>query len=211
MPEAASPRNATDRGSGSGMSAGSSGERGSAGYANLVHIQTSYPQFAPTDVNLKTFCLLAVLLATGCGEERSAGVGDAPFLEFRVGHRSPEPGFTAMEYEGSQIYLTPWVALDDSGIESLALERRASGVILTATLYSRASERLREITGRNVGEELAVLVHGEIRALVTIRSPLAGGHLPLQIRLNMDRQEADVFAEAVRARWAGGNGREPAP
>lgn len=143
---------------------------------------------------------MALLTASGCGQE-SAGTGwtGSP-LEFRIAYNDPQEGFWAVKYRGDTIYLTPWASLTEGNIESLGLERQGDKVILTAIVYAGMADRLAEVTGRNVGNQLAVLVDGEVRAVSRIESRFAGGNSPLQLSFDMSRREADAFAMAIRAR-----------
>ena len=150
---------------------------------------------------LKMLCAVLVFLAAGCSEPAHSGAAEHPFLELRIGHTTPQVGFWRATYNGIDVYLTPWSIFDDSGIESLALERRGSELLLTTRLFPGAAGHLADITRRNIGNELAVLVHGEVRGLATIQSPFAGKHAPLQIALSLKDGEAHDFVRAARARW----------
>lgn len=149
------------------------------------------------------------LAASGCGEEPTVGAAGAPLLEFRIAHDTPEPGFPPFEFDGDTVYLTPWSVLDDSGIEALALTPAEPGLVVSITLYSEAAERMREVTGRNVGGQMAVLVAGEVRSVPGIMEPV-GGSGPIQLALDLDPEEAEAFARAARERWRGSrSAREP--
>lgn len=66
--------------------------------------------------------VMALLTASGCGQE-SAGTGwtGSP-LEFRIAYNDPQEGFWAVKYRGDTIYLTPWASLTEKTCQVSSVE-----------------------------------------------------------------------------------------
>jgi preprotein translocase subunit SecD len=104
------------------------------------------------------------------------------------------------------IAVSKMVLLSDSNVESidlLRLEGRTRGLVLTLT--KEAGERMRELTNRNVGKELAIVFDGKVLSAPNIAGPI-GRSVAIDLGATMDEE---AVVERVRELYVALGGEAP--
>ena len=157
--------------------------------------------------------ILTVTATPACSPSENAKVPDwnrVPVsLELRPAKSSPAPGLVpATVYgQGKTIYLHPEATLSTSDIARVeAVKTRiGKGLILQVWLTRAGAARVKEATGRHVGDSLAVLIDSVVVAVPVIQQAIGGDpKLPNDIGVPLEPKEAQQLAAAVSKTWPSG-------
>ena len=127
-------------------------------------------------------------------------------LELRLAKGSPGPGLVpaAVYGQGKTVYLQPDAQLSNTDIvrvESVKT-RIGQGLILQIWLTTAGASRLKEATGRHIGDSLAVLIDSVVMAVPVIQQPIGGDpKLPIDIGVPLQPKEAQQLAASVSKTW----------
>ena len=127
-------------------------------------------------------------------------------LELRLAEGSPAPGLIpAPVYgQGKTVYLHPEAQLSNRDIIRVeAVKTRiGQGLILQIWLTSAGASRLKEATGRHVGDSLAVLIDTVVMAVPVIQEAIGSNpKLPIDIGVPLEPKEAQQLAASVSRTW----------
>ena len=127
-------------------------------------------------------------------------------LELRVAEGAAGPGLVpASVYgQGKTVYLRPEAPLSNKDIARVeALKTRiGQGLILQVWLTKAGAARVKEATGRHIGDSLAVLIDSVVVAVPVIQQAIGGDpKLPNDIGVPLEPKEAQQLAAAVSKTW----------
>jgi preprotein translocase subunit SecD len=165
---------------------------------------------ATRDVYLLSAMTLTVATSWACSPSGKARAPDwkrVPVsLELRLAEGSPAPGLVpAMVYgQGKTVYLPPEAQLSKSDIARVeAVKTRiGKGLILQVWLTRAGATRIKETTGRHIGDSLAVLIDSVVVAVPIIQQAIGSDpKLPIDIGVPLEPKEAQQLAAAVAETW----------
>jgi preprotein translocase subunit SecD len=127
-------------------------------------------------------------------------------LELRLAKGSPAPGLIAARVYGQakKVYLHPETQLSNRDIVRVeAVQTRiGKGLILQVWLTKAGSARIKQVTGRHLGDSLAVLIDSVVVAVPVIQQAIGGDpKLPNDIGVPLEPKEAQQLAAAVARTW----------
>jgi preprotein translocase subunit SecD len=127
-------------------------------------------------------------------------------LELRLAEGAPAPGLVpATVYgQGATVYLHPEVQVSNSHIARVEAvkTRLGKGLILEVWLTKAGAERLAGVTGRHIGDSLAVLINSVVVSVPIIQETLGRDtKLPNSIGVPLGAEEAEQLAAAVSKTW----------
>lgn len=127
-------------------------------------------------------------------------------LELRLAEGSPAPGLVpaAVYGQGKTVYLHPEAQLSSSDIARVeAVKTRiGKGLILQIWLTRAGASRIREATGRHIGDSMAVLIDTVVMAVPVIQQVLGSNpRLPIDIGIPLEPKEAQQLAASVSKTW----------
>jgi preprotein translocase subunit SecD len=127
-------------------------------------------------------------------------------LELRLAEGSPAPGLVpaAVYGQGKTVYLRPEAQLSNSDIVRVeAVQTRiGKGLILQIWLTRGGAARLKEATGRHIGDSLAVLIDSVVMAVPVIQQAIGSNpKLPIDIGVPLEAKEAQQLAASVSRTW----------
>ena len=162
------------------------------------------------DVGLRFAICLSVIAAGACSPGVKARAPDwkrVPVsLELRLAEGSPGPGLVpaAVYGQGKTVYLHPEAQLSNSDISRVeAVKTRiGKGLILQVWLTRAGAARIKEATGRHIGDSLAVLIDTVVMAVPLIQQAIGSNpRLPIDIGLPLEPKEAQQLAASVSKTW----------
>jgi preprotein translocase subunit SecD len=162
------------------------------------------------DVYLLCAMTLTVVASWACSPSGKARAPDwkrVPVsLELRLAEGSPAPGLVpaAVYGQGKTVYLHPEAQLSNSDIAKVeAVKTRiGKGLILQVWLTRAGAARIKEATGRHIGDSLAVLIDSVVVAVPMIQQAIGGDpKLPNDIGVPLEPKEAQQLAAAVSKTW----------
>jgi preprotein translocase subunit SecD len=112
--------------------------------------------------------------------------------------------------QAKTVYLHPEAQLSNRDIARVeAVQTRiGKGLVLQVWLTRAGAARIKEATGRHIGDSLAVLIDSVVVAVPIIQQPIGGDpKLPTDIGVPLEPKEAQQLAAAVSKTWP----RAPAP
>ena len=141
--------------------------------------------------------LLALSAGSGC---RTPPRGAPPAIEFRLAHNKPAPGCKARRLPGGaqMVYVEPTPVLTGRDILSASTVESLGDYGLMLVFTPTASARLAEVTGRFVGERLALFVDGKLRSAPLIREQITSGRAA--VFGDFTRSEAEALARRLQRR-----------
>jgi hypothetical protein len=127
-------------------------------------------------------------------------------LELRLAEGSPAPGLVpaAVYGQGKTVYLHPEAQLSNSDIVRVeAVKTRiGKGLILQIWLTRAGASRIKEATGRHIGDSLAVLIDTVVMAVPVIQQAIGSDpKLPIDIGVPLEPKEAQQLAASVSKTW----------
>jgi preprotein translocase subunit SecD len=127
-------------------------------------------------------------------------------LELRVAESSEGPGLipSVVYGQGKTVYLHPQPLLSNQDIARVeAVKTRiGTGLILQVWLTKAGAARVRQATGRHIGDSLAVLIDSVVVSVPVIQQPIGGDpKLPNDIGVPLQPKEAQLLAAAVSKTW----------
>jgi hypothetical protein len=127
-------------------------------------------------------------------------------LELRLAEGSPAPGLVpATVYgQGKTVYLHPEAQLSNTDIVRVeAVKTRiGKGLILQIWLTRAGASRIKEATGRHIGDSLAVLIDTVVMAVPVIQQAIGSDpKLPIDIGVPLEPKEAQQLAASVSKTW----------
>jgi hypothetical protein len=127
-------------------------------------------------------------------------------LELRLAEGSPAPGLVpaAVYGQGKTVYLHPEVQLSNTDIVRVeAVKTRiGKGLILQIWLTRAGASRIKEATGRHIGDSLAVLIDTVVMAVPVIQQAIGSDpKLPIDIGVPLEPKEAQQLAASVSKTW----------
>ena len=162
------------------------------------------------DVYLRFPICLLVIVSWACSPSGKARAPDwqrVPMsLELRLAKGSPAPGLVpaAVYGQGKTVYLHPEAQLSNSDIVRVeAVKTRiGKGLILQIWLTRAGASRLKEATGRHIGDSLAVLIDTVVMAVPVIQQAIGSDpKLPIDIGVPLEPKEAQQLAASVSKTW----------
>jgi preprotein translocase subunit SecD len=153
---------------------------------------------------------LSVVASWACsptGKPRAPDWNRVPVsLELRLAEGSPGPGLVpaAVYGQGKTVYLHPEAQLSNSDIARVeAVKTRiGKGLILQVWLTRAGAARIKQATGRHIGDSLAVLIDSVVVAVPLIQQAIGGDpKLPNDIGVPLEPKEAQQLAAAVAKTW----------
>jgi preprotein translocase subunit SecD len=127
-------------------------------------------------------------------------------LELRLAKGGPGPGRVAAPVHGQAktVYLDPQAVLSNRDVARVeAVKTRiGKGLILQVWLTKAGAARIKETTGRHVGDSLAVLIDSVVVSVPAIQEAIGGNpELPNDIGVPLEPKEAQQLAAAVSKTW----------
>ena len=127
-------------------------------------------------------------------------------LELRLAEGSPGPGLVpaAVYGQGKTVYLHPEAQLSNRDIARVeAVKTRiGKGLILQVWLTRAGAARIKEATGRHIGDSLAVVIDSVVVAVPIIQQAIGGDpKLPTDIGVPLEPKETQQLAAAVSKTW----------
>jgi preprotein translocase subunit SecD len=127
-------------------------------------------------------------------------------LELRLAEGAPAPGLVPAEVygQGKNVYLHPEAQISNRDIARVeAVQTRiGKGLILQVWLTRAGAARIKEVTGKHIGDSLAVLVDSVVVAVPIIQEAIGGDpKLPNDIGVPLEPEEAQQLAAAVSKTW----------
>jgi preprotein translocase subunit SecD len=127
-------------------------------------------------------------------------------IELHLADGSPGPGLEPWAVYGQPktVYLGPEALLSSSDIARVEpiVTRIRTGLVLEVWLTKAGATRLRQITGRHIGDSLAVLIDSVVVAVPVIRQAMGGNpKLPFRMGVPLGAKEAQQLAAAVAKTW----------
>ena len=162
------------------------------------------------DVYLRFAFSLSVIASWACspgGKARAPDWKRVPVsLELRLAAGSPAPGLVpaAVYGQGKTVYLHPEAHLSNSDIVRVeAVKTRiGKGLILQIWLTRAGASRLKQATGRHIGDSLAVLIDTVVMAVPVIQQAIGSDpKLPIDIGAPLEPKEAQQLAASVSKTW----------
>ncbi len=162
------------------------------------------------DGSLRLAICLSVIGSWACSPDGKARVPDwnrVPVsLELRLAEGSPAPGLVpaAVYGQGKTVYLHPDAQVSNRDIVRVeAIKTRiGKGLILQIWLTKAGASRLKEATGRHIGDSLAVLIDTVVMAVPVIQQAIGSDpQLPFDIGVPLEAREAQQLAAAVSRTW----------
>jgi preprotein translocase subunit SecD len=139
------------------------------------------------------FTLSALVLAAGCG----AGIGSivqpgTSKLEVRLIAANPSDGFKVPTWDGkTTMVVEKRVHLNDKDVEKVKRSKLPDGSPSVDLVFDQtASLALEDLTAKNVGRTVAILVDGKIVIAPTVKERISEGHVTLA---GFDAAQADVI------------------
>ena len=127
-------------------------------------------------------------------------------IELRLAEGVPGPGLTPWAVYGQPktVHLQSEALLSNSDIARVEpiVTRIKTGLVLDVWLTKAGASRLKQVTGRHVGDSLAVLIDSVVVAVPIIRQAMGGNpKLPFTMGVPIGAKEAQQLAAAVRKTW----------
>ena len=153
---------------------------------------------------------LSVIASWACSPEAKPRAPDwnrVPVsIELRLAEGSPGPGLVpaAVYGQGKTVYLHPEAQLAKPDIVRVeAVKTRiGQGLILQIWLTRAGAARLKEATGRHIGDSLAVLIDSVVMAVPAIQQAIGGDpKLPIDMGVPLEPKEAQQLAASVSKTW----------
>jgi SecD-like export protein len=135
------------------------------------------------------------------------GWGRVPVsLELRLAEGAPSAGLLPAVVYGQDhtVYLHPEPQLSNRDFVRVeAVKARiGTGLILQVWLTKVGAARIKEATGRHIGDSLAVLIDSVVVAVPIIQQVIGGDpRLPTDIGVPLDPKDAQQLAAAVSKTW----------
>jgi preprotein translocase subunit SecD len=127
-------------------------------------------------------------------------------IELRLAEGSAGPELVPAVVHGQRktVYLRPEPRLSNTDIARVAAikSRIGQGLILEVWLTRAGGRRMAEMTGRHIGDSLAILINSVLISVPLIRDTLGPGtQHPFDIGVPLGPKEADQLARAVSQTW----------
>jgi len=127
-------------------------------------------------------------------------------LELRLAEGSPAHGLVAAAVygQGKTVYLHPEAQLSNREIVRVEAvkTRRGKGLILQVWLTRAGASRIKEATGRHIGDSLAVLIDSVVMAVPVIQQAIGSDpKLPIDVGVPLEPKEAQQLAASVSKTW----------
>lgn len=119
-----------------------------------------------------------VVLSAACASTSEIPAGQpaaqTSFIEIRFAETEPAGGAETFAFRDSTVFLGPAVLRDDD-ITAVATQLREGALQMMLYPTTEADMRLYRATAERVGASLALVVDGEARSVVQLRSAMGGG------------------------------------
>ena len=119
-------------------------------------------------------------------------------IEFRLVGDSGTTAFERHEFKGETVFLDSLALLADADLETVRAEVRNGNLIVRFELTPLAAARYREATGRNIDKRMALLLDGQVRDVLIIKSPVGPRGV---VAFPMTEMEALRLASLINDRW----------
>jgi preprotein translocase subunit SecD len=118
---------------------------------------------------------------------------------------APGPGLVpyAVYGQAKTVYLHPETQFSNKDIARVeaVVTRIRTGLVLDVWLTRAGAARLKQVTGRHIGDSLAVLIDSVIVAVPVIRQAIGDPKLPFTMGVPLGPKEAQQLAAAVSKTW----------
>jgi preprotein translocase subunit SecD len=164
-------------------------------------------------VYLRFATSLAVAASWACSSSDGGKANAAPdwkrvpvSLELRLAEGAPGAGLVpATVYgQGKKVYLHPEAPISNRDIARVEATkaRIGKGLILQVWLTKAGAARIKQVTGRHIGDSLAVLIDSVVVSVPKIRQAIGGDpKLPNAIGVPLEPKEAQQLAAAIAKTW----------
>jgi preprotein translocase subunit SecD len=161
-------------------------------------------------IRLSPALLVAASLACSGSDEKFNARPDwnrvPVLLELRLaeGGQAPDLIQAPVYGQGKKVYLHPDPVITNRDIVRVeAIKTRiGQGLILQVWFNRAGAARLREVTGKHIGDSLAVVIDSAVVSLPLIRQAIGGNsRLPNDIGVPLQPKEAQRLAAAVAQTW----------
>ena len=162
-------------------------------------------------MNLRYAIPLSVVLSWGCSPEvKGKTVPDwrqVPVsLELRLAEGAPGPDLVPWAVYGraKTVYLHPRAEFSNRDIARVeaVVTRIRTGLVLQVWPTRAGAARLKETTGRHIGDSLAVLIDSVVVSVPIIQQAIgANPKLPFALGVPLGAKEAQQLAAAVAKTW----------
>ena len=149
-----------------------------------------------------------LLLSAGiaCVSAGTARGGSAPstqspreaLIEFRLVSDSGTTAFERREFKGETVFLDSLALLADADLKTVHAEVRNGNLVVRFELDTLAATRYREATGKNIDKRLALLLDGQVRDVLMIKSPVGPRGV---VAFPMSEIEARRLVSLINERW----------
>lgn len=162
-----------------------------------------YLRFA---VSLPVIALWACSPSTG-KEAAAPDWGQVPVsIELRLAGGASAPGLVpaAVYGQADTVYLHSEAQLSNSGIARVEAAKTMGrrGLVLELWLTKAGAKRIAEVTGRHIGDSLAVLINSVVVSVPMIQETIGGDtKLPNHVGIPLLPEEAEQLAVAVSKTW----------
>lgn len=146
--------------------------------------------------------LLLVSCAPATNDTTVPAATPANFIEIRLATEGPSSSSSPFAFRDSTVHLREAV-ISDADITAVATQLRENALQMMLYPTDEADRRLYQATRDGVGQSLALVVGGEARSVVRLRSALGGGGM-----LGVGFAAPDSVAQRLAAEIAD---RFPAP
>lgn len=143
---------------------------------------------------------LAPLLLLGACSTAVDGSGAPARIEFRTVLATGDVGQAGLQLRGEDgvTYLLGPADLDSSQVASAEATNESGTWVVQVGLTPAGSAAFADLTGRNVGKQIAIVVDGAVVSAPTVQSAITGGIV--QISGNFDRVTATRLADRIMGR-----------
>jgi preprotein translocase subunit SecD len=127
-------------------------------------------------------------------------------IELRVAEHSSGAGLVpaAVHGQGKTVYLHPETGLSNTHIARVeAIKSRiGQGLILEVWLTSAGARRIADLTGRHIGDGLAIMINSVVVAVPTIQDTLnPGTRMPFKVGVPLGPKESGQLEHAISQTW----------
>jgi preprotein translocase subunit SecD len=125
-------------------------------------------------------------------------------LRLAEGAAGPDLEPWAVYGQAKTVYLHPKTQLSNGDIARVepTVTRIKTGLVLNIWLTKAGAARLKQVTGRHIGDSLAVLIDSVVVAVPVIRQAMGGDpKSPFTMGVPVGAKEAQQLAAAVRKTW----------
>ena len=141
--------------------------------------------------------LIFILQLQMCDNDEKKPISKNVKVEFRMAKDTKTDNFEEKELDGTKIYLSPKVEINENDITTVSktLDHYGSYFIIMLEMNAEGAQKFANLTSNNVSEKLAILVNGKIIMAPVIQDKITGGKV--QITGNFTSAEVDSLFKTL--------------